>query len=96
MQTILFRCPACGYRAQVIGGGDRDNEAKLKTMVCRSCKTVVDAVVARLVAGETEFGLPVDRWHAVAALCPHCNSGNLMPWPTARPCPRCEGEMDEE
>jgi len=96
MRTILFRCPACGYRAQVTGGSETDHEVKVRTMVCRSCKAVVDAVVARLVPGETELGLPIDRWHAVAAQCPHCNGGGLVPWPLARPCPRCDGEMDEE
>jgi hypothetical protein len=50
--------------------------------------------VAKLEPGENEYGLPVDRWLAVAALCPHCNKSGLTPWPPAFPCPRCDGEMD--
>ena len=96
METTLYHCAGCGYRANVIGGIDRDHEVKLKTMVCRQCHAVVDAVVARLVPGETEFGIPIDRWHAVAAQCPNCGNGGLTPWPIARPCPRCDSEMDSE
>ena len=96
MKTTLYHCSTCGYRANVLGGTERDHEVKLRTMVCRQCHAVVDAVVARLVPGETEFGLPIERWHAVPAQCPHCEKGGLTPWPIARPCPRCDGEMDSE
>jgi len=95
MPTTLFRCPGCGYRANVLAASERDHEAKRKAMVCRTCRALVDTVVARLEPGENEFGMPVERWHAVAAVCPHCAGTNLMAWPLARPCPRCEGEMDE-
>jgi hypothetical protein len=96
MDKILFHCSECGYRANVLGASSRDAEAKHKSMVCRSCKAVVVAVVARLVPGETEFGLPIDRWHAVSAQCPHCQGGGLLPWPPTHPCPRCGSEMDED
>jgi hypothetical protein len=95
MDPILFRCADCGYRANVLGTSASDNEVKRRTMVCRPCRAVIDAVVARLVPGETEMGLPIDRWHAVAALCPHCQAGGLLPWPATHPCPRCDCEMDE-
>lgn len=94
METKLFHCTACGYRANVIGGTERDHEVKRRSMVCRQCHAVVDAVVAKLEPGENEYGLPVDRWLAVAALCPHCEKSGLTPWPPAFPCPRCDGEMD--
>jgi hypothetical protein len=93
MDTTLFRCSGCGYEAQVLGGAERDHEAKFKTQVCRSCRSVVDVVVSRLVPGETEFGLPIDRWHAVAFKCPLCEAGGLTPWPATRPCPRCGERM---
>ncbi|MBD3221007.1 hypothetical protein GF314_07160 [bacterium] len=94
METKLYHCPSCGYRVNAIGGTDRDGEVRCKTMVCPTCHAVVDAVVARLVPGETEFGIPIDRWHSVPARCPHCDGGALTPWPLDRPCPRCGGEMD--
>lgn len=94
MQTKLYHCRSCGYRANVIGGTDRDDDVRHKTMVCRHCHAVVDAVVARLVPGETEFGIPIDRWHSVAAACPVCGGSGLTPWPLDRPCPRCDEEMD--
>jgi len=94
MQTKLYHCRGCGYRTDVIGGMDRDHEVKLKTMVCRACNAVVDAVVARLVPGETEFGVPIDRWHSVPGKCPTCDGGGLTPWQLDRPCPRCGEEMD--
>ena len=96
METKLYHCTGCGYRADVLGGTDRDSEAELKTMICRQCHAVVDAVVARLVPSETEFGVPIGRWQSVAAICPACEKGGLTPWPLARPCPRCDSEMDSK
>ena len=96
MEPKLYHCTGCGYRANVLGGTGRDNEVEIKTMICRRCHAVVDAVVARLVPGETESGIPIESWHAVAATCPGCDKGGLTPWPLARPCPRCDGEMDSK
>ena len=95
MATTLFRCATCGYRADVLAASERDHEVKRKAMVCRQCRAVVDTVVARLEPGENEFGMPVDRWHAVVAICPLCRGTNVGPWALSRPCPRCDGEMDE-
>ncbi|MEZ4386954.1 MAG: hypothetical protein R3D98_05150 [Candidatus Krumholzibacteriia bacterium] len=94
METKLYHCQGCGYRANVIGGLDRDDEVKLRTMVCSHCHAVIDAVVARLVPGETELGVPIDRWLAVPGQCPLCGGRGLTPWQLDRPCPRCNGEMD--
>lgn len=95
METTLFRCAECGYRADVLGASVRETGVKRKSMVCRSCKAVVVAVVATLAPGETEFGLSANRWTEVVAVCPHCAKGGLMPWPPTHPCPRCHNEMDE-
>ena len=95
MDTTLFRCAECGYRADVLGASVRDSEVKRKSMVCRSCKAVVVAVVARREPGETDFGLTAHRWQDVSAICPLCGGGGLMPWPPTHPCPRCHSEMDE-
>ena len=92
METKLYHCSGCGYRTDVIGGMDRDDEVKLKTMVCSHCHAVVDVVVAKPVPGEA--GAPIDRWLSVPGKCPQCDGVGLTPWPLDRPCPRCNGEMD--
>ena len=95
METKQFCCPECDYKTEVIAGAARDHEAKTKTHLCRACQSVVDVVVSRLVPGETEFGIPIDRWHAVAYKCPLCEAGGLTPWPGTHPCPKCQTKMTE-
>lgn len=95
METTLFRCAECGYRADVLSASSHDAEFKRKSMVCRACRAVVVTVVARLVPGQAAFGLPNSRWQVVAAVCPHCHGSGLLPWPPTHPCPRCGSEMDE-
>ncbi len=94
MQTKLYHCAACGYRADVLGGSDRNREITLKTMVCRACKAVVDVPVAAFVPGEAPPDQPGNCWQDIAAKCPLCGGSDVMPWALHRPCPRCEGDMD--
>jgi hypothetical protein len=96
MDTTLFRCAECGYRADVLGASHRSAESKHKSMVCRSCRVIVVAVVARLVPGQPKFGMSTDRWHSISAVCPHCGAEGLLPWPPTHPCPRCGSEMEED
>jgi len=96
MQTTLFRCAECGYRADVLGASRRDAEVKHKSMVCRPCKAVVVTVVARVVPGAPGPGQPAAQWQPIAAECPVCHGGGLWPWPPTHPCPRCGSEMDED
>lgn len=95
MDTTLFRCAECGYRANVLAANCRDHEAVHGSMVCPACRMVIVSVVARLTPGGSEPGQPADRWRPVAVTCPHCSSGVLLPWPPTHPCPRCGSEMDE-
>ena len=95
MDTTLFRCAECGYRADVLGASRRDAGVKRKSVVCRACKAVVVAVVACRVSGEAEFGMSSDRWDEVPAACPLCKASGLLPWPPTHPCPRCGTEMEE-
>ncbi|MDY0109923.1 MAG: hypothetical protein RBT60_08315 [Candidatus Krumholzibacteria bacterium] len=95
MAMILYRCADCGYRANVLGPSHVGGGIKYETMICRSCKLVVDSVVARHVSSESGIDTPGIHWQEVAAQCPHCSGGGLLPWPATRPCPRCGGEMDD-
>ena len=40
-----FKCPNCGYQAEVSGGEDCGFFARTETMVCKNCLQVVDVLV---------------------------------------------------
>ena len=80
-------CGACGYRATVSGGPDAGMQAITDTMACRSCRELVDVLVA---THEPDGSEP-----PVVPRCPNCQAGGaaLAPWRTGEGCPRCDGTM---
>lgn len=44
-ETFEFKCPYCGYRAEVSGGEDCDMIAVTETMICENCRELVDVEV---------------------------------------------------
>jgi hypothetical protein len=80
-------CDSCGYRATVSGAPDAGMVAITETMVCSSCRQVVDVLVARHERDGTE--------PPVAPRCPRCEAGagSLRSWRTGGACPRCPGAM---
>lgn len=44
-RTYWFECSRCGYRAAVCGGPDAGKDLAVKTVSCRECKKLYDAVV---------------------------------------------------
>jgi Zn finger protein HypA/HybF involved in hydrogenase expression len=86
-ETFEFKCPDCGYRAEVSGGEDCGMIAVTETMVCEKCRNVVDVMVG--------YAIPSlhDKPDKDMGRCPKCYSDEVMPWGTGRPCPKCSGKM---
>ena len=57
-RTYLFECTKCGYRAKVSGGEDSGLQFAVKTVFCRDCKELYDAVTALKVP----LASPLNRW----------------------------------
>lgn len=85
-QTFEFKCPDCGYRAEVSGGEDCGDIVITETMVCKKCRRVVDV--------EVGFSQPSpdNKPDKNMGRCPKCHSDEVTPWGKGWPCPKC-GEM---
>jgi hypothetical protein len=57
-RTYLFECTKCGYRAKVSGSEDSGVQFGVKTILCRDCKELYDAVTALKVP----LASPLNRW----------------------------------
>ena len=82
----VFACSGCDYTAEVSGGADGGFMAKTETMVCRTCREVVDVMVGT----NTPELISADELNR----CPECEGKDLTPWAESRPCPRCKGTME--
>ena len=89
-QCFEFRCPDCGYTVQVIGGVDYGMRAGLETMVCLSCKAVIDILVRVAVFDQT--GRLVD-WEDQPPQCPQCRGVYFKTFNDPWSCPKCDGNM---
>ena len=85
-----FTCDKCGYRVQVVGGKDCGMVAVVETMVCRSCRELVDVLVGRY-GKEGPTGDP--DYDAELGLCPKCRGREVSAWGEPRRCPKCGGRM---
>ena len=87
-----FICRSCGYNASVCGGRDFGFVAVVQTMTCSTCRELVDVLIGREgkdgPTGDPEFDADIGR-------CPECNGDQVVPWPTTRPCPKCDGQVDK-
>ena len=90
--SYQFVCHACGYGAQVSGGRDVGMTAVVRTMVCHTCKQVVDVLIGyQGVDGPT--GNPV--YDKDQGLCPDCGGEDVRDRGAARMCPKCDGRMKQ-
>lgn len=81
-----FCCPGCGYSAEVSGGADCGFVAQTETMICTTCREVVDVTVGTRIPAL----ISTDELNQ----CPECEGNDLTPWDESRPCPRCKGTME--
>jgi hypothetical protein len=49
-KSYLFECARCGYRAKVAGRVDRGMDFAVRTILCRDCKELFDAVTRTRIA----------------------------------------------
>ena len=85
-----FHCPVCGYQAVVSGGRDRGFSAAVTTMTCRRCRELVDVLVDAPGVEERAGGSQLDR---DVGRCPDCGVTDVVEWPRAKPCPKCQAPM---
>ena len=82
----IFKCASCGYEAEVSGGIDCGFHANTETMICVNCRKLVDVLT----------GIEGKQSKADIGLCPECSTKNVNSWDqNDKPCPRCEGEMEQ-
>lgn len=81
-----YECPRCEYSAVVAGDREVGMVAVVRTMVCASCKALVDVVVGFVghdgPIGDSEYDRDLN-------VCPECRSTDVHTWPCSTPCPRC-------
>jgi hypothetical protein len=58
-RSYWFECSKCGYRAKVSGGEDRGVFLMVRTIACRDCKELYDAIIRMKVP--VEPGTSADR-----------------------------------
>jgi hypothetical protein len=82
---FAFRCPDCGYRAEVSGGDDAGMIASTTTVTCSECRKLYDITTG---------------WHAETAhrkqpkfRCPKGADHHIERWKAGGPCPVCGAAM---
>ena len=86
----VFKCNACGYRADVSGGRDCGFVAVVHTMTCHNCNELVDVVIgAEGKEGKTED----TEFNKGLGLCPICKGSNVDRWDDEKSCPKCDEKM---
>lgn len=86
----LLRCPACGYQAAVSGGRDRGFVVVVETMVCGTCRELVDVPVEACGTARGESTPEID---GDTGCCPRCGGADVVEWPRGKPCPKCGAAM---
>jgi hypothetical protein len=61
-ELFEFKCPGCGYRAEVSGGEDCGDIVITETMVCKKCLRVVDVEVGFAARASVPAFLPAAVW----------------------------------
>lgn len=85
---MTFQCSKCDYNACVSGGPDCGFYASTDTMVCNTCKEVVDVVTSQHIMMEDDDDSDLN-------VCPECEGKDLKKWEKSHPCPKCGGKMAE-
>jgi Zn finger protein HypA/HybF involved in hydrogenase expression len=87
-----YGCTGCDYEIHVAGGISIGIDVGRDTMVCNSCKNLVDVVIRHI----EPRNLQRSKEHKEAPFtCPLCKSGSVAQWNHRRPCPKCGKEMKQ-
>ena len=95
---MLFRfsCPSCGYEAEACGGFGAGMAAAMRTVLCRTCHTLEDAVTHSQELGNYPPEEGADLAATAAPLrCPNGKTHEVEAWEAGGPCPRCGADMGE-
>ncbi len=81
----LFRCPGCGYSAEVSGGPDVGEVSRTVTISCATCRKLRDAIVSEEPWKEPPDPVPEHP------RCPgeRTRKHRTTVWTAPGPCPRC-------
>ena len=79
-----FECPACGYNAEVSGGGDAGMQCCTQTILCETCNRLYDIVSAR-----------VPLFEPLPLRCPKRKTHLVREWQHPGPCPVCDVVMGD-
>ena len=84
-----YICNKCDYSVLTSGGADAGMRVKIDTFICTHCKEVVDVIIDYTTKFKSEIPL-FDK-------CPKCGSKDqLVLWDNRiRPCPKCDGVMED-
>ena len=90
-QSFVFNCNKCDYETSVSGGRDCGMLAVVQTMVCESCKELVDVLIGS--EGQDDRKTGDKETDSRMGLCPKCKGKNVSIWEEPFPCPKCKGKM---
>ncbi len=91
-----FKCPECGYSAEVSGDDDVGMGAVTTTIACKTCKKLLDVVISEepwlVTLGEP--GLSWDPDFQPKIQCKKSARHNLQRWTFPGACPKCGTMME--
>lgn len=88
--TFLYKCDKCRYEADIAGGKDGGMFTNTHTIVCHSCKELMDVAtgptqLAIESQGEKDQKYPLE--------CESCSGSNVSAVKDPIACPKCGGIM---
>ena len=91
-----FRCPACGYEAEVSGGPDCGMACATETILCKTCGEIRDVVTHSPDLGNFPPRESEDGSSTAAPLrCPEGQAHDVVRWSRQWPCPKCGESMKQ-
>lgn len=92
-----FKCPGCGYAAEVSGGDDVGMNSVTTTIACKTCKKLLDVVISEEPWAVTlsEPGLPLNPDFQRTIRCKKSARHKVERWTFPGPCPNCGTMMEQ-
>lgn len=92
-----FKCPKCRYSAEVSGGDDMGMYATTTTIMCKTCKELLDVTTSKQPYPET-LNPPEPSftpWVRRTIQCTKSASHEVERWKFPGPCPKCGKTMKQ-
>lgn len=85
-----YKCPECGYTAEVCGGYEHGFWSYVTTITCEQCQEIFDLRISKELWNQN---FPNGLLTNPDISCPKDPTHDVLTWDG--PCPRCDGTLED-